>query len=62
MRAMRYTRLAELRPGRYAKYLKGWINRVADLRNITSGQSAIKNVAVNSTNPSGKAENKTIKT
>ncbi|MGD0280761.1 MAG: glycosyl hydrolase 108 family protein [Dissulfurispiraceae bacterium] len=62
MRARRYTRLAELRPGRYARYLKGWMNRVADLRNMTSGQSEIQNVALNSINPSGKADNQTIKT
>src|SRR5208282_4205870 len=62
MRARRYTRLAELRPGRYARYLKGWMNRVADLRNMTSGQSAIQNVALNNINPSAKADNKTIKT
>jgi lysozyme family protein len=62
MRARRYTRLAELRPERYARYLKGWINRVADLRNIAAGQSALKHFALNSADPSAKGVNKTIKT
>lgn len=62
IRAKRYTRLAELRPERFAKYLKGWINRVTDLRTIAAGQSRTKNFAVNHINPADKTENKTIKT
>ena len=62
MRANRYTRLAELRPERYGKYLKGWINRVADLRNITAGHSAPKKFAVNDAGSSDRTKNKTIKT
>lgn len=62
MRAMRYTRLAELRPERFAKYLKGWINRVADLRNIAAVHSTIKHFAANNVISPDKTENKTLKT
>ncbi len=62
MRAHRYTRLAELRPAQYGKYLKGWINRVADLRNITAGYAPAGNFALNSISPAGQTKNKTIKT
>ena len=62
MRANRYARLAELRPAKYGKYLKGWINRVADLRNITTGHAVLKNFALNVISPADKTENKTIKT
>ncbi len=62
MRAHRYTRLAELRPARYGKYLKGWINRVADLRNITAGHELLRNFALNGISPADKTENKIIKT
>ena len=34
MRAQRYQRLAKLRPEVYAKYLKGWMNRVDHLRQM----------------------------
>jgi hypothetical protein len=62
MRADRYTRLAERRPAQYGKYLKGWINRVADLRNITAGHAVQSNFAVNGISSPDKDENKTIKT
>jgi len=62
MRAHRYTRLAELRPAQYGKYLKGWINRVADLRNITAGHSVLRNFALNGISSADKTENKSIKT
>ncbi len=62
MRADRYNRLAELRPARYGKYLKGWINRVADLRNITAGHEALRNYALNGISPADKTETKIIKT
>ena len=32
LREKRYKRLAELRPERYGKYLKGWTNRINNLR------------------------------
>ncbi|MBZ0156196.1 MAG: hypothetical protein K8I29_08315 [Alphaproteobacteria bacterium] len=38
LRAQRYRRLAELRPQRYARYLKGWMNRIASLRDLASGR------------------------
>lgn len=56
MRSRRYARLAELRPERYARYLKGWMNRVADLRNIAAQYAA--NFALNSVRPSGESEGK----
>ncbi len=62
MRAHRYTRLAELRPAQYGKYLKGWINRVADLRNITAGHAVLRNFALNGISSADSTENKTIKT
>ncbi|MBF0560364.1 MAG: hypothetical protein HQL08_16480, partial [Nitrospirae bacterium] len=61
MRAQRYTRLAELRPERYAKYLKGWMNRVADLRNIASANSVLNSFAFNSVDPSGNTGNNNVK-
>jgi lysozyme family protein len=64
MRAHRYTRLAELRPAQYGKYLKGWINRVNDLRNITAGarQAVLRNFALDGISSGDSAGNKTIKT
>ena len=62
MRAERYTRLAELRPAQFGKYLKGWINRVADLRNITAGHAVLGNFALNGTGAVDKTEGKTIST
>ena len=62
MRAHRYTRLAELRPAQYGKYLKGWINRVADLRNIIAGHEVFRNFALNGISSGDKTENKTLKT
>jgi hypothetical protein len=32
LREARYQRLAELRPERFSRYLKGWMNRIASLR------------------------------
>lgn len=49
MRAQRYTRLAELRPDRYGRYLKGWMNRIADLRNITGEHAVLSRFAKNDT-------------
>jgi len=62
MRAHRYRRLAELRPAQYGKYLKGWISRVADLRNISAGHKVPGNFAFNDISSTGKTENKTLKT
>ncbi len=62
MRAYRYKRLAELRPAQYSKYLKGWINRVADLRNIAAGYEMQRNFALNSIGSGDKSESKTFKT
>jgi len=36
LRERRFVRLAEIRPGRYGKYLKGWINRVNNLRTVAA--------------------------
>jgi lysozyme family protein len=36
LRAQRYMRLAEERPHRYAKYMKGWMNRVEHLRTMVT--------------------------
>jgi lysozyme family protein len=36
LRAQRYTRLAEKKPERYAKYMKGWMNRVERLRSMVA--------------------------
>ncbi|MGD0231301.1 MAG: glycosyl hydrolase 108 family protein [Syntrophorhabdales bacterium] len=32
LRSQRYARLAQAKPEKYAKYLKGWMNRIQDLR------------------------------
>lgn len=45
MRSQRYHRLAELRPERFGKYLKGWMNRIASLRNITEEYQSLKSIA-----------------
>ncbi|HXW68451.1 MAG TPA: glycosyl hydrolase 108 family protein [Dissulfurispiraceae bacterium] len=60
LRAYRYTRLAELRPARYGKYLKGWIDRIADLRNITAGHSVHGNFPPDVISSAGTTDNKTI--
>src|SRR5208282_5197893 len=60
MRAYRYTRLAELRPARYGKYLKGWINRVADLRNIAAGPAVPGNLALDAISSASTTDNETI--
>ena len=36
LRLQRYSRIAGLRPERYGKYLKGWVNRVNNLKAIAS--------------------------
>lgn len=36
LRTERYTRLAEKRPERYAKYMKGWMNRIEHLRTMVA--------------------------
>lgn len=36
LRAQRYMRLAEKRPERYGKYVKGWMNRVENLRTMVA--------------------------
>ena len=36
LRVQRYVRLAERRPQRYAKYVKGWMNRVEHLRTMVA--------------------------
>ncbi|HIJ60988.1 MAG TPA: hypothetical protein HPP56_10335 [Nitrospirae bacterium] len=59
MREQRYKRLAELRPERFSKYLKGWTNRINNLRaiasefkqeiNLASNQLLIDNITLNIT-------------
>ena len=46
MRSERYQRLAGIRPERFARYVKGWMNRIENLRSL---------VAENSHPPSAKA-------
>ncbi|OPX94164.1 MAG: hypothetical protein A4E62_01486 [Syntrophorhabdus sp. PtaU1.Bin002] len=36
LREQRYTRLAEVKPEQYGKYLKGWKNRIQGLRNMVA--------------------------
>jgi len=36
LREQRYIRLAEIKPGQYGKYLKGWKNRIQGLRNMVA--------------------------
>lgn len=36
LRAERYSKLASARPERYAKYLKGWMNRISSLRSFAT--------------------------
>jgi lysozyme family protein len=36
MRAERYGRLSRLKPERYARYMKGWMNRINNLRNLVA--------------------------
>jgi lysozyme family protein len=36
MRSQRYGRLAKARPELYARYLKGWMNRINNLRNMVA--------------------------
>jgi lysozyme family protein len=46
LRSQRYKRLAVIKPERYAKYVKGWMNRIQNLRSL---------VAETSHSPSAKA-------
>jgi len=39
LRSQRYARLSELRPARYAKYTKGWMNRIQSLRVRAAAQA-----------------------
>ena len=39
LRLQRYSRIAQLRPERYGKYLNGWVNRVNNLKAIASNYS-----------------------
>ncbi len=61
MRARRYSRLAELRPERYGRYLKGWMKRIADLRNITAEHTVISRFAQNDILPADGTKNSIIK-
>ena len=36
LRSHRYQRLADVRPERFAKYLKGWMNRIENLRSLVA--------------------------
>ncbi|MFQ3574008.1 MAG: glycosyl hydrolase 108 family protein [Thermodesulfovibrionales bacterium] len=47
LREARFKRLAELRPERFAKYLKGWLNRVENLRTIVKEHRESQYLALN---------------
>ncbi len=49
-RGQRYARLAQLRPERFAKYLKGWMNRVKSLQAITTEYRKAVNTVQNAHN------------
>jgi lysozyme family protein len=36
LRTQRYTRLSQLKPAIYARYMKGWMKRIHDLRTVTA--------------------------
>jgi lysozyme family protein len=36
LRAQRYSRLSSLQPERYGKYMKGWMNRIENLRSLVA--------------------------
>ena len=36
LRTQRYTRLSQLKPARYAQYMKGWMKRIHDLRAVAA--------------------------
>ncbi len=40
MRSARYARLGRMRPDRYARYMKGWMNRIHDLQVVASAAQA----------------------
>ncbi len=56
LRAQRYSRLAHLRPERYGRYLKGWMNRITSLKNIASAYAIAKKLPGTEINPADKAE------
>ncbi len=58
LREKRYKRLAELRPERYAKYLKGWTNRINSLRASVNEHRMIASVLNTAPNPAFKIESK----
>lgn len=43
LRLQRYTRLAELRPERFGKYMKGWSNRIKSLENMVASYTGMDN-------------------
>ncbi len=51
LRQDRYKRLAELRPERFAKYLKGWNNRINNLRALVREELTATTQAVNPLSP-----------
>jgi lysozyme family protein len=36
LRTQRYARLSQLKPARYAQYMKGWMKRIHDLRTVVA--------------------------
>ncbi|MCL4457338.1 MAG: hypothetical protein M1406_08080 [Nitrospirae bacterium] len=58
LREKRYRRLAELRPERYGKYLKGWTNRINSLRASVNEHRMIASVLNTPPNPAFKIESK----
>ncbi|HAK89764.1 MAG TPA: hypothetical protein DHV16_03340 [Nitrospiraceae bacterium] len=58
LREKRYRRLAELRPERYGKYLKGWTNRINSLRASVNEHRMIASVLNAPPNPAFKIESK----
>ena len=41
LRSARYTRLGHMRPDRYARYMKGWMNRIDDLRAVAAASPSV---------------------
>jgi lysozyme family protein len=39
LRSERYARISALQPGRYGKYMKGWMNRIENLRSLVAENS-----------------------
>jgi len=48
-REQRYTRLAEVKPETYSKYLKGWKNRISSLKNVATEYNRFNTLAANET-------------